>query len=1812
MAISNSVAICGIFAVVIGLSSCAAVTAWSVIGHHPASVGHHPAGVGHHHHYYHTASPHSQSFSQAPSQYGHTQYSPGDGYSHDERDMLRRVESVRQQQQERDSQPPPLFTAVAAAAASGEPFLLDFPLKRASFAAAAAATTAATTAATVTATAAAATAGATRRQPRRRRTVIIGPVSLQRAATAAGYQPSKSRPQGSCSSLKKVYIINVTSAADFAARASLPPTTTVILYLRNDLTLPRGLFFRRQQSCTILMSAKWPGYTLTGGNPMYPVLRVWNTNNFLSLNVNYKLPVTERSPECTTVPELGKGVTCPAISIHRAYGVQIGKGNIFGRVDVLRSMGVRLDSLKVTGVASFDKSPGVIRVALCGYGPSLLQANIVISNNEVYGVNTPIVLHRGAVGVTVTNNYIHDYIFAGIRCGADVHYSGDCMLTRINSNLVISSGRNLNGDYDSAGIYYCTHWFNPGNSALCNYVFNGDHCYYLDYCTSGVLVRGGACVNTYDGMKVNNGKRNVIKHVAMKGTQGSLGWTSCLTVTVNNCLKDPGDYWERMRVKYYNSDRINRLWPWMKNVCKETSANGGVPCNPPGQPGADVTGACSGLGTDNLIDVVAVNTTDYDYETAPPWNQDDYAEPMSQGEGEEEGEGEGKGDGIAAGKGKKAEVAGEFNLESLEGLGERLGDSEGSGGSRGEGQRGGGGGAGGGGRGEGGGEGRGRGKGGGRRRGEQRRYKGDLAGGLLVRWHGGTGASDQPSDSTSGGDSWQGGGDSSNGGAGDGDAVATAAAVGAGATGGGAASGDVTSGGASNSGGNGDRQDRDWFMREWGRSGMVQDGAANDGGDDDADGADGDDGDDGDDGEGRVAVATAVDVSSSNGGDSTISRSRGGGGSSSRGGDDRDWFMRDWGRSGMVQDAAEIDRDVAAAVDDSASNGGDDSREDRDWFTREWGHSGMVQDGSATNGGDGDDSDADDEENVVSSHAFRDEGRKDNPMATVASAFEAASAGADVSYYDADYGVSSQGLRDEGREQDPMATVASAFEAASGGADDTAAADYDDNYDYGVSGQGLSDENREEDNPMATVASAFEAASGFDYRSDSSSSSGDSNESDIISGDRSEGARMVAMAARDVAEARTEPSLESTKGSSGLGPFTWPLDVSGTVDSAGAGDAYNEDGYGGVLDAAAVDGADTTERSGSDYKEDVVKEESDNNGDVTERGRDYMALAAKDVSFALIPRGSSPLDEKRGGKGDKEQWNKEGAAEGGVGGAEEGSVKEAKGGSVKRERVEKMKEAEGWRVEGAAAGRVEGAAAAAGGGFKRHPNTPMQPQRSSSSSKQSSGQGSRGATKQRLPAKLKGPVPFPFTILPPTTNPMAGILTWPVTSVQNSNSAGDTSPPPSSSQNPSPSRQPAVKRPKGGCTSLRAVYVLNITTPADFNLRLQIPPNVTVVMYLQNNLVLSSGLVFGVGFSCSLLMSTVGMWPGYTIEYPGSDMPAFKVENASNIVSVNVNWKVGVAPGSAACVGFQGADKTSVCPAIAIHRSYGVQVGAPPSVASPATPAPSLSSSRCLPCDPAPSLSSSRCLPCDPCSFPLLLPLPPLRPLLLPSPPPVASPMTPAPSLSSSRCLPCDLLSPSSSPAGHGLWRSRRGAEHELYGRVDVVRSMNVRVDSLKITAPSLPSVASPAHIRVALSGIGPSLLKSNVLITNNEVYNARIGIVLHRGAVGVAVASNYVHGFTSAGIMCGAGPRFVGDCMLVNVSNNVVQAPWGAMPGAGKAIGIVFSTHWINPGNIASCNYVVNGALCYDLDAQSSGVLVWGGACMYAKQGVRINNGKM
>eukprot|EP00475_Leptophrys_vorax_P003899 TRINITY_DN12276_c0_g1_i1.p1 TRINITY_DN12276_c0_g1~~TRINITY_DN12276_c0_g1_i1.p1 ORF type:complete len:415 (+),score=0.61 TRINITY_DN12276_c0_g1_i1:118-1245(+) len=266
--------------------------------------------------------------------------------------------------------------------------------------------------------------------------------------------------------------------------------------------------------------------------------------------------------------------------------------------------------MTVTGIPVFNKSPGVIRVMLCGHGTTLERAFIAISNNEVYGVDTPIVIYGGSVGVIVRNNYVHDFIFAGIRCGADVHFAGDCMFATISNNLVVAAGRNRNGDLDAAGIYFCTHWFNPGNVAECNYVYNGDHCYYLDYVTSGVSVRGGACINTYDGIKVNNGKMNTIESIILKDVTGVPGWCTCFTPTVNNCLKDPGTYWESMRLKYYDTPLFRDRFPWWPSVCQQKSIRG-KPCNidKKGTLSGKQTGYCSGLPTDNTLSLILVNST---------------------------------------------------------------------------------------------------------------------------------------------------------------------------------------------------------------------------------------------------------------------------------------------------------------------------------------------------------------------------------------------------------------------------------------------------------------------------------------------------------------------------------------------------------------------------------------------------------------------------------------------------------------------------------------------------------------------------------------------------------------------------------------------------------------------------------------------------------------------------------------------------------------------------------------------------------------------------------------------------------------------------------------------------------------------------------------------------------------------------------------------------------------------------------------------------------------------------------------------------
>ncbi|GJP44590.1 hypothetical protein CLOM_g3968 [Closterium sp. NIES-68] len=329
------------------------------------------------------------------------------------------------------------------------------------------------------------------------------------------------------------------------------------------------------------------------------------------MGINFVVKTKFESPACPLeMPELGKGVICPTVWVYGSYGVQIAKGYVYGRIDVYRSMKSRIDSMKVTGVWDFAKSNGVLRVGISGIGTQLVKSGIAVSNNVVFGADTPLVVYNGAVGVKVVHNYVHTYGFAGIRCGADVRNQGDCMLGFIGYNYVYSRLRNMTGAADSAGIYYCTHWFNPGNRARCNYVKGGDHCYYLDYNTSGVKVLGGVCYDNWDGLKVNNGKYNYLKHVLVVNALKAPGWCTCLTPTVNNCNKFPGNYWENMRLKYYNTPTFNTRWPWFTTVCNTTHVNG-VYCNMKGNISNPYlpweTGKCSGLATNNYLDIIIVN-----------------------------------------------------------------------------------------------------------------------------------------------------------------------------------------------------------------------------------------------------------------------------------------------------------------------------------------------------------------------------------------------------------------------------------------------------------------------------------------------------------------------------------------------------------------------------------------------------------------------------------------------------------------------------------------------------------------------------------------------------------------------------------------------------------------------------------------------------------------------------------------------------------------------------------------------------------------------------------------------------------------------------------------------------------------------------------------------------------------------------------------------------------------------------------------------------------------------------------------------------
>ena len=69
------------------------------------------------------------------------------------------------------------------------------------------------------------------------------------------------------------------------------------------------------------------------------------------------------------------------------------------------------------------------------------------------------------MGVDVYNNYIHNCDFTAICCGDIINAVGDCMASNIFRNFIYNPpSKEWGQNTDASGIYYQTHWLNPGTA----------------------------------------------------------------------------------------------------------------------------------------------------------------------------------------------------------------------------------------------------------------------------------------------------------------------------------------------------------------------------------------------------------------------------------------------------------------------------------------------------------------------------------------------------------------------------------------------------------------------------------------------------------------------------------------------------------------------------------------------------------------------------------------------------------------------------------------------------------------------------------------------------------------------------------------------------------------------------------------------------------------------------------------------------------------------------------------------------------------------------------------------------------------------------------------------------------------------------------------------------------------------------------------------------------------------------------------------------------------------------------------------------
>ncbi|CAI5463922.1 unnamed protein product [Closterium sp. Yama58-4] len=441
------------------------------------------------------------------------------------------------------------------------------------------------------------------------------PGPLQVSANACG------RP---CKVPNPPIVINVGFERDILRRATLPNDTLVTMLLWSNIRLTRGLVFGANFSCTIFNATRPGQLTISLRNTATPVLELFNTHNILVNGINFNIPITDADPTICSFPNIDqvrdvyiRRYSCPAIFLFRVFAVQVTQGTVFGRIDIMRAAYSRIDNMRVT--VNPANWPAAIRVSYSGHGPTLQRSNVWITNNELFSggqgrqqaqrARVGIMILWGGVGVNVMNNRLHDFTLAGIQMGHGMNNVGDAMLTKVAYNEIRHDfgETGANTRLDNSGIYFDTHWVNPGNYLRCNYVYRGGHCLYIDWVSSGVIADGLVCDQTADGLKLNSGKNNMILGMVMiNTTQFSVGYISCQNNHLNNCDNYAGPNWNRLLKTYFQTPEIRWNYPYLTSFCGKNRING-IDCNN----GTDaahnraVTSGCSGLPTENYAELVS-------------------------------------------------------------------------------------------------------------------------------------------------------------------------------------------------------------------------------------------------------------------------------------------------------------------------------------------------------------------------------------------------------------------------------------------------------------------------------------------------------------------------------------------------------------------------------------------------------------------------------------------------------------------------------------------------------------------------------------------------------------------------------------------------------------------------------------------------------------------------------------------------------------------------------------------------------------------------------------------------------------------------------------------------------------------------------------------------------------------------------------------------------------------------------------------------------------------------------------------------------